>query len=507
MAEELVRETLLGFTASKFRSYKELALRIRGAMPELFVKPYKGIVLQTGSSAVVISRDGLKQYSGSHSDALQYGINYVNKMGGGTLAVLGELKLDKTVELKEDVVIDGISFKNSKIITPPQQPALKFTQQGTGVTFYPFHIRNITFEFPAGGPHKALLADCSSYGCARPTLENVFINGANADLTFDANSTTPHIGVETIICWNHDFENVAATMTGTVFKVDGYGAGRDIHILGITGYKTMGFNITRYRAKWKVWNMVTTQHVRPAFYSEISLLVTCYSCHFEGGGFDTTTPEPVFKLNNQGGVYDVDVKLYDLAQDGIALDIAKVFGTSERWFKWDAEIKDVWQPHAYTITAGNPAVSFNSGRIVIDNSAGTATATVEIPLIPLTSVEARLGGYLKGQGEAKFISGTKHTGIGIDTNNNLYVRMADTNVGYDESIIVDSTGAGEYDVIGYIRPDDAIKFIVYGTGGIYKSARPSFAQNLGFMNITTLQLEVPAAQILQFRPRIHGSYF
>lgn len=506
MAEELAREALLGFTASKFRSYKELALRIRGAMPELFTKPYKGIVLQTGSSAVVISRDGLKQYSGSHSDALQYGINYVNKMGGGTLAVLGELKLDKTVELKEDVVIDGISFNNSKIITPPQQPALKFTQQGTGVTFYPFHIRNLTFEFPAGGPHKAVVADCTSYGCARPTLENVFINGSKADLTLDANSTTPHIAIETLVCWNHDFENVAAYLTGSVFKVDGYGAGRDIFILGITGYKTMGFNITRYRARWKIWNMVTTQHIRPAFYSEVSLLVTCYSCHFEGGGFDVDPPEPIFKLNNPSGVYDVDIKLYGPAQDAVALDINKVNGYSIRWFGWDAEVSEVWHPWAYTIASGTPTVSFSNGRIIVDNTAGTATAAVNIPLHPLTSVEARLGGYIKGQGEAKFVSGTKHIGIGIDANANLYLRMADSAVAYDETVIVDTTAAGEYDIIGFIRPDDAVKFLVYGSGGVYKSARPSFTQALGFMNINTLTLEVPAGATLEFRPRIFGNY-
>lgn len=232
----------------------------------------------------------------------------------------------------------------------------------------------------------------------------------------------------------------------------------------------------------------------------------CIECHFEGSGFDKDPPEPIIELDYANGTYEVGISFIRLVQRYVALSINKVYGSSKRWYNADNEIHDVWQPWGYKITNGSPSISFTEDRIVVDNTAGSSDADVDVPMHKLVYNEIRVGGHIKGVGEAQFLYGTKLSAIGIDSSGNLYLRMSDSSISYDESVTIDTSGAGEYDILGFIDIINSIKHVVYGTGGVYTSKRATFAQSLGYMNISSVRLHVPAGQKLEFVPRIYRYY-
>ena len=467
---------------------------------------YNAFVEVVDGKAIAWDKSG-KRIAGPSSDHYSVISNVLSQINSGKIVLDGEFTLANTIDVKPGVILEGLGKDKTIINAPAGAPAFQYVQPtgSTSVVKRPLLLRDLTIKIPSsGGPHYAIKVDCSAYGCSDVELDNVVVDGWNADGLFDKDSATPHTGIDLSTTWNFKLRNVEIAMPGIDIRITNYGVLKDAYLDGGANGKAIGVLLDGYRARIKAINLVTEKRARPAIKStQASLYFDCYSCHFEAGGFDVDPPEAIIELDYPGGTYEVGITLHRLTQRYIAMNINKVYGSSRRWFNTDTEIDNIWQPWGHSITSGAATTSFVEDRIVVDNTSGTVDADCDIPITKLVYNEMRVGGYVKGVGEVQFLHGTKLTAIGIDSIGNLYLRMADSSITYDETITIDNSGAGEYDILGFIELQSSTKHLVYGVGGVYQSKIATFTNSLGFMAPGVIRIHVPAGQKLEFRPRFY----
>jgi hypothetical protein len=285
-------------------------------------------------------------------------------------------------------------------------------------------------------------------------------------------------------------------------SVTNYGVIRDTYIDGGANGKAVGVELAAYRTVVKAINLNVESGMSAVFRSSTTLLVRCIYCHFEGGGF--MYPYNVFELNNPNGEWEVLIDLQSIDGTGFTVSLNKVFGTSTHWLKYDRDSTDrLFMPWLYKINSGNVNISISKYGILVSNN-GTTDAVVDFPVISTWYSIIKWGTYIEGTGEVMLTDGSTGEAIGINSSGNLYYTMY--NLSSPQSVVVDTSGAGAYDVVGFADLVGANKNLTYGvlyqSGYVYTSKTVSINSGNPF-GVNFVRVKVPAGKSLIFWPRLY----
>lgn len=182
MAEEILREALLGATGARLLNYKEVANRIRGARPELFYSPTQVIIRREGNSASAIEgkSKSLIAKAREHDVVLNAAITYIQN--GGRILIVDSLEIFNTVYINSPFINIVSPYRTVIDIKADGITAFKIDKSGIGAGLEGLFIRGNSIG------KIGIDAAFTTFGEAQLTLRDVLVTGFHQHCIFIKNT-------------------------------------------------------------------------------------------------------------------------------------------------------------------------------------------------------------------------------------------------------------------------------------------------------------------------------